>query len=200
MISHAIAISSSVLQLDPAGLIWFEPATANLNCGCKACYMPSGKFHCCLVMLLIDKLDTDAMHQMPMMESCSLLLPKSHLFYELTLMWYLAIKLTAPGVESPIILALIKLSVKSLHNGWTDANLVFDRCNGLHKRHCVLAPLLLKEKQLRFRLFKRQISWHIYITSVLKCSSVIRPGIKFISVEMCGSVISSEFITCERKL
>ena len=47
-------------------------------------------------------------------------------------MWYLAIKLTAPGVESHIILALIKLLAKSLHNGWTDANLIFDRCNGLH--------------------------------------------------------------------
>ena len=53
-------------------------------------------------------------------------------------MWYLAVKLTAPGVESPINLALIKLSVKSLHNGWTDASLVFDiiskplhLCNGL---------------------------------------------------------------------
>ena len=58
-----------MLQLDPASLIWFEPATANSNCGCKVHYMPSGKFHCCLVILLIDKLDTDAMHQMPMMES-----------------------------------------------------------------------------------------------------------------------------------
>ena len=67
MISHAIPILSCTLQLDPAGLIWFEPA--NSNCGCKECYMPSGKFHCCLVMLLIDKLDADAMHQMPMMES-----------------------------------------------------------------------------------------------------------------------------------
>ena len=57
-----------MLQLDPAGLIWFEPATANFNCLLKGHYMPNGKFHCCLVMLLIDKLDTDAMHQMPMME------------------------------------------------------------------------------------------------------------------------------------
>ena len=86
-----------MLQLDPAGLIWFEPATANLNCRCKACYMPSGKFHCCLVMLLIDKLDADAMHQMPMMES-SIVTAKTCLFYELTLMSYLAIMLTAPGV------------------------------------------------------------------------------------------------------
>ena len=31
--------------------------------------MSSGKFHCCIVMLLIDKLEADAMHQMPMMES-----------------------------------------------------------------------------------------------------------------------------------
>ena len=31
--------------------------------------MSSGKFHVCLVMLLIDKLDADAIHQMPMMES-----------------------------------------------------------------------------------------------------------------------------------
>ena len=31
--------------------------------------MSCGKFHCCLVMLLINKLDADAMHQMPMMES-----------------------------------------------------------------------------------------------------------------------------------
>ena len=59
---------SHTLQLDLAGLIWFEPATANLNCGCNAHYMPGGKFHCCLVILLIDKLDADAMHQMPMME------------------------------------------------------------------------------------------------------------------------------------
>ena len=57
-------------------------------------------------MLLINKLDADTMHQMPMMESF-LLLPKSHLFYEPTLMWHLAVKLTTPGVKSPIILALI---------------------------------------------------------------------------------------------
>ena len=48
---------------------WFNLVPTNLNCQCKACYMPSGKFHCCLVILLIDKLDTDAMYQMPMMES-----------------------------------------------------------------------------------------------------------------------------------
>ena len=53
-------------------------------------------------MMLIDKLDADAMHQMPMMES-SLLLPKSHLFYELALMWHLAIKLSAPGLKNCII-------------------------------------------------------------------------------------------------
>ena len=57
-------------------------------------------------MLLIDKLDTDAMHQMPMMES-SIVTAKIPFHYEPTLMWHLAIKLTAPGVKSPIILALI---------------------------------------------------------------------------------------------
>ena len=57
-------------------------------------------------MLLIDKLDADAMHQMPMMES-SIVTAKIPLSYELTLMWHLAIKLTTPGVESPMILALI---------------------------------------------------------------------------------------------
>ena len=31
--------------------------------------MSSGRFHCCLVMLLVDKLDAGAMHQIPMMES-----------------------------------------------------------------------------------------------------------------------------------
>ena len=30
-------------------------------------------------------------------------------------MWYLAVKLTIPGVESPIILALIKMPVNSLY-------------------------------------------------------------------------------------
>ena len=54
-ISHAIPILSCALQLDPAGLIWFEPATANLNCGCKACQMPSGNFH----YYLVTKLNAD---------------------------------------------------------------------------------------------------------------------------------------------
>ena len=44
-------------------------ATATKIDAIAKCQMPSGKFHCCLVMLLIDKLDADAMHQMPMMES-----------------------------------------------------------------------------------------------------------------------------------
>ena len=57
------------MALDQTCLYWFNLAPTNLNCRCKACYTPSGKFHCCLVMLLIDKLDADAMHQMPMMES-----------------------------------------------------------------------------------------------------------------------------------
>ena len=48
---------------------WFNLIPSNLNCWCKACYMPSGKFHCCLVMLLIDKLDVDVMNQILMMES-----------------------------------------------------------------------------------------------------------------------------------
>ena len=43
---------SHILQLDLAGLIWFEPATANLNCGCKACQMPSVNFHYYLVTKL----------------------------------------------------------------------------------------------------------------------------------------------------
>ena len=64
--------------------------------------MSSGKFHCCIVMLLIDKLEADAMHQIndgKFHYYCQ----NPPLSYELTLMWYSAIKLTAPGVESPII-------------------------------------------------------------------------------------------------
>ena len=39
--------------------------------------MPSGKFHCYLVMLFINELDADAMHQMSMMES-SIVTAKIH--------------------------------------------------------------------------------------------------------------------------
>ena len=73
---------------------WFNLVPTNLNYWCKAHYMPSGKFHCCLVMLFINNLDADAMCQIPMMES-SVVTAKSPLFYELTLMWYLATKLNA---------------------------------------------------------------------------------------------------------
>ena len=59
-------------------------------------------------MLLIDKLDADAMRPMPMMES-SIVIAKMPFVLELTLMWYLAVKWTtryyALGVESPIITA-----------------------------------------------------------------------------------------------
>ena len=44
------------LQPDLAGLIWFGPATANLNCKCKAHQMPSGNSH----YYLVTKLNTDA--------------------------------------------------------------------------------------------------------------------------------------------
>ena len=46
---------SCILQLDLAGLIWLEPATANLNCRCEACQMPCGNFH----YYLVTKLNTD---------------------------------------------------------------------------------------------------------------------------------------------
>ena len=59
----------------------------------------------------------------------------------------------------------------------------------LRKRHCVLAPLLLKDC---FR--DRSPDININLTSVLKCSPVIQPGIKFLSMEMCGSVILSKFM------
>ena len=56
-------------------------------------------------MLLINKLDADTMHQMPMMES--FIVTAKIPFVLWTLMWHLAVKLTTPGVKSPIILALI---------------------------------------------------------------------------------------------
>ena len=65
----------------------------------KVCQMPSGKFH----YYLCAKLNADAICQM--MES-SIVIAKIPYSYTLTLMWYLAVKLTARhyalGVERPI--------------------------------------------------------------------------------------------------
>ena len=47
---------SCTLKLDQTGSHWLEPATANLNCGCKARQMPSGTFH----YYLVTKLNADA--------------------------------------------------------------------------------------------------------------------------------------------
>ena len=47
---------SCTLKLDLTGFIWFESATANLICGCKACQIPSGNFH----YYLVTKLNADA--------------------------------------------------------------------------------------------------------------------------------------------
>ena len=59
--------------------------------------MPSGKFHCCLVMLLIDKLDADAMHPMPMIES-SIVIAKMPF-----VLWTHTNAMFLPGVESPMV-------------------------------------------------------------------------------------------------
>ena len=81
------------------GLIWFEPVTATKIDAITKRQMPSGKFHCCLCA----KLDADAMCQIQMMGSSIITAKILFVLWTNTNMWYLAIKLTVPGVESPII-------------------------------------------------------------------------------------------------